>query len=171
MPNKIIQVSPYPTPCGTLVLGSFDGKLCLCDWQVEAHRASIDRRLKRLLNAEIEEGTSPVIETAMAQLDEFFTGRRKTFNVPLLFVGTDFQKSVWEEILKIPFGTTISYGELARRMGRPSLVRAVANATGANSISIFAPCHRVVGSDNSLTGYGGGLEAKRFLLNLEDIRN
>lgn len=82
MPNKIIQVSPYPTPCGTLVLGSFDGKLCLCDWQVEAHRASIDRRLKRLLNAEIEEGTSPVIETAMAQLDEFLPADEKPLTFP-----------------------------------------------------------------------------------------
>ena len=169
MPNKIIQVSPCPTPGGTLILGSFDGKLCLCDWQVEAHRACIDRRLKRMLNAEIEEGTSPLIKTAMAQLDEFFASNRKAFDVPLLFAGTDFQKTVWAEILKIPYGTTISYGELAHRVGRPSSIRAVANATGANSISIFAPCHRVVGSDNSLTGYGGGLEAKRLLLNLEGL--
>jgi len=87
--------------------------------------------------------------------------------VPLLFVGTDFQKTVWNELLKIPFGKTISYGEMAKHIGRPQAVRAVANANGANSISIFAPCHRVIGSDHSLTGYGGGLSAKKFLLELE----
>ena len=87
--------------------------------------------------------------------------------MPLLFVGTDFQKAVWNELLKIPFGKTVSYGEMALRIGMPKAVRAVANANGANSISIFAPCHRVIGSDRSLTGYGGGLSAKKFLLELE----
>lgn len=171
MTDKIIQVTPYPTPCGTLILGAFDGKLCLCDWQVEGHRTRVDNRLKRMLKADFEEGSSPVIEMAKAQLDEYFASKRTAFDVPLLFVGTHFQKAVWEEILKIPYGKTIPYGELARRIGRPSSVRAVANATGANSISVFAPCHRVVGSDNSLTGYGGGLEAKRFLLGLEGINS
>ena len=87
--------------------------------------------------------------------------------MPLLFVGTDFQKKVWRELLNIPFGETISYKEMARRIGLPTAVRAVANANGANSVSIFAPCHRVIGSDNSLTGYGGGLAAKEKLLKLE----
>lgn len=86
-----------------------------------------------------------------------------------MFAGTDFQKTVWNELLKIPFGNTISYAEMARRIGMPKAVRAVANANGANSISIFAPCHRVIGSDHSLTGYGGGLDAKRTLLKLEGI--
>ena len=89
--------------------------------------------------------------------------------MPLLFVGTDFQKTVWNELLKIPFGTTVSYGEMARRIGMPKAVRAVANANGANAISILAPCHRVIGSDHSLTGYGGGLDVKRALLELEGI--
>ena len=84
-----------------------------------------------------------------------------------MFVGTDFQKTVWNELLNIPYGHTVSYGEIARRIGMPKAVRAVANANGANSISIFAPCHRVIGSDNSLTGYGGGINAKRMLLELE----
>lgn len=83
------------------------------------------------------------------------------FDVPLLFVGTDFQKTVWNELLNIPFGTTVSYGEMARRIGMPKAVRAVANANGANAMSIFVPCHRVIGSNRSLTGYGGGLEAKQ----------
>lgn len=165
--KNIIRIKRYESPCGVLMLGSFGDKLCLCDWQVEKHRDHVDRRLKRILNAEFEEETSEVIEKAVEQLDEFFAERRREFDVPLLFVGTDFQKTVWNELLKIPFGKTISYGEMARRIGMPKAVRAVANANGANSMSIFAPCHRVIGSDHSLTGYGGGLDAKRTLLKLE----
>lgn len=167
--KEIIKIRRYESPCGALMLGSFGDKLCLCDWQVEKHRNHIDRRLKRMLNAEFEEGTSEVIDKAIKQLDEFFAGQRKIFDIPLLFVGTDFQKTVWNELLKIPFGNTMSYGEMARRIGMPKAVRAVANANGANSMSIFAPCHRVIGSDHSLTGYGGGLDAKRTLLKLEGV--
>ena len=165
--NRIIT-RQYESPCGTLLLGSFEDRLCLCDWQVEKHRTHVDDRLRRLLKAEFTDGTSSVIERAVAQLDEYFAGRRKTFDVPLLFVGTDFQKTVWDKLLDIPFGETISYGEMARQIGRPKSVRAVANANGANAISIFAPCHRVIGSDHTLTGYGGGLAAKEFLLRLEN---
>lgn len=169
--KNIILVKRYESPCGVLMLGSFGDKLCLCDWQVEKHRDHVDRRLKRILNAEFKEETSEVIEKAAMQLDEFFAGKRREFDVPLLFVGTDFQKTVWKELLKIPFGQTISYGEMARRIGMPKAVRAVANANGANSMSIFAPCHRVIGSDHSLTGYGGGLDAKRTLLKLEEVES
>lgn len=167
--KNTIKIKRYESPCGVLMLGSFGDKLCLCDWQVEKHRDHVDRRLKRLLRAEFEEGTSEVIGKAERQLDEFFAGQRREFDMPLLFVGTDFQKTVWNELLKIPFGQTISYGEMARRIGMPKAVRAVANANGANSMSIFAPCHRVIGSDRSLTGYGGGLDAKRMLLELEGV--
>ena len=165
--KSVIKTRRYESPCGTLLLGSFGDKLCLCDWQIEKHRGHVDRRLKRILNAEFEDGTSEIIEQAVRQLDEYFSGKRKVFDVPLLFVGTDFQKKVWRELLNIPFGETISYKEMARRIGLPTAVRAVANANGANSVSIFAPCHRVIGSDNSLTGYGGGLAAKEKLLKLE----
>lgn len=167
--KNVIKTKRYESPCGVLLLGSFGDKLCLCDWQVEKHRSHVDKRLKRILRAEFEEGTSEVIEQAVLQLDEFFEGKRREFNVPLLFVGTDFQKTVWNELLKIPFGKTISYGEMAQRIGLPKAVRAVANANGANSMSIFAPCHRVIGSDRSLTGYGGGLAAKQMLLELEGV--
>lgn len=165
--KNVIKTRRYESPCGTLLLGSFGDKLCLCDWQIEKRRGHVDGRLKRILNAEFEEGTSEVIKQAVRLLDEFFAGKRKVFDMPLLFVGTDFQKKVWRELLNIPFGETISYKEMARRIGLPMAVRAVANANGANSVSIFAPCHRVIGSDNSLTGYGGGLAAKEKLLKLE----
>ena len=105
--KNIIKVQRYESPCGLLLLGSFGDKLCLCDWQVEKHRDHVDRRLKRMLCSEFEVGTSEVIEKAARQLDEFFAGKRKEFDVPLLFVGTDFQKTVWNELLEIPFGKTV----------------------------------------------------------------
>ncbi|MCM1371469.1 MAG: methylated-DNA--[protein]-cysteine S-methyltransferase [Bacteroides sp.] len=163
-----ILIRQYDSPCGVLMLGSSDNKLCLCDWQVEQHRNHVERRLKNILQAEFEYGTSEVIEHAMLQLDEFFARQRREFRVPLLFVGTDFQKTVWNELLNIPYGKTVSYSEMSRRIGMPKSVRAVANANGANAISIFVPCHRVIGSNGSLTGYGGGLDAKRSLLELEN---
>lgn len=164
--NKIIT-RKYQSPCGTLVLGSFGNKLCLCDWQTEKHREHVNNRLRRLLDAEFSDGTSAIIDRAISQLDEYFDGKRQNFDIPLLFVGTDFQKNVWDALLTIPFGKTVSYREIADMIGKPKAVRAVANANGANSISIFAPCHRVIGSDHTLTGYGGGLPTKEYLLKLE----
>lgn len=157
----------FDFPCGEMILGSFDGKLCLCDWADGRRRIAVDQRLQKMLNANYVEGSSEVIDIAQKQLNEYFLHQRREFDIPLLFVGTDFQKIVWNELLKIPYGATISYGELACRIGMPKSVRAVANANAVNAISIIAPCHRVIGSDGSLTGYGGGLKRKRFLLDLE----
>ncbi|MBO6057676.1 MAG: methylated-DNA--[protein]-cysteine S-methyltransferase [Bacteroidales bacterium] len=150
-----------------MILGSFDGKLCLCDWADGRRRLSVDQRLQRILNADYVEGSSDVIENAIRQLNEYFLHQRCEFDIPLLFVGTDFQKKVWNELLNIPYGMAISYGELACRIGMPKAVRAVANANAVNAISIIAPCHRVIGTDGNLTGYGGGLNRKKFLLELE----
>ena len=169
MTNTIIT-RKYESPCGILLLGSFGDNLCLCDWQGEKHRGLVDKRLRRLLDAELVEGCSEVIDRAISELDEYFAGQRQEFDIPLLFAGTDFQKKVWNKLLEIPYGTTISYGEMARQIGMPKAVRALANANGTNSISIFAPCHRVIGSNNTLTGYGGGLAAKEYLLNLENSK-
>ena len=164
---NVITIQKFLSPCGVLILGSFDGRLCLCDWVGGRHRHSTELRLKRLLNAEFQEGASDVIEIARRQLDEYFARERRVFDLPLLFAGSDFQKKVWEELLNIPYGTTISYGEMASRLGMSNAVRALANANGANALSVIVPCHRVIGSNGSLTGYGGGLEIKRFLLDLE----
>lgn len=170
-PSKTIQIQRYHSPCGDLMLGSFEGKLCLCDWAVEKHRDIVDVRLRKILQADYEEKTSDIIRETGKQLDEYFDGKRTVFDIPLLFVGTDFQKKVWHKLLEIPYGTTLSYGELATRLDMPKAVRAVANANGANAISILVPCHRVIGSDHSLTGYGGGLDAKKTLLTLELGKN
>ena len=130
-------------------------------------RAVIDKRLQNTLHAKYEIGNSEIITEAMAQLDEYFSRKRTAFDIPLAFIGTDFQKAVWNELLNIPYGTTISYAKLSQRLNNPKAIRAVAAANGANPISIFVPCHRVIGSNHKLTGYGGGLAAKKILLELE----
>ena len=162
-----ICTSFYDTPCGRMQRASVGDRLCLCDWLAEEHHSRVLRRLGKELGGSIREERSEVISEAMRQLDEYFSGKRKTFDLPLMFVGTEFQKSVWNALLSIPYGRTESYGALAARLGRPKAVRAVAGANGANAISIIVPCHRVIGSDHSLTGYGGGIEAKQYLLDLE----
>lgn len=166
--NCQITIYNYESPCGELVVGSFGERLCMCDWTHSQKHEANRRRIARLLHADFAEGLTPVIERATAQLDEYFAGVRRDFDVPLLFAGTEFQKKVWETLLTIPYGHTISYGEMARLIEMPSAVRTVAAAVGSNALSIFAPCHRIIGRSGSLTGYAGGLEAKRFLLELEN---
>lgn len=144
-------VKEYQSPCGTLTLGAEGDFIVMCRWGEAGN----------------EDGSSPVIEEAIRQLDDYFAGRLKSFDLPVRFSGTDFQKEVWQVLCDIQYGHTISYTSLARRLGRPSSVRAVANAVGKNPINIICPCHRVIGSDGSLTGYAGGLEAKKKLLELE----
>ena len=165
--ENVICVQRYHAPCGDLWLGALGSRLCLCNWVVEKHPGRVDKRLQRLLKATCMEAPSEVVREAAVQLDEYFRCERTVFSIPLLLAGSDFQKFVWGKLADIPYGKTVSYGELAGWMGRPKAVRAVANANGANALSIFLPCHRVVGSDRSLTGYGGGLAAKKFLLELE----
>lgn len=110
----------------------------------------------------------PLLDDAQQQLQEYFTGGRRSFDLPLANDGTEFQRKVWGELRRIPFGETASYGEIARRLGyEPVISRAVGAANGANPLPIVVPCHRVVGSDGSLTGYAGGVERKRVLLELE----
>lgn len=109
----------------------------------------------------------PVLRAAADQLAEYFAGERHGFDLPLTPRGTAFQQSVWAQLRLIPYGTTVSYGEIARRLGAPNAFRAVGLANGRNPIAIVVPCHRVVGADGSLTGFGGGMPAKRTLLDLE----
>jgi AraC family transcriptional regulator of adaptative response/methylated-DNA-[protein]-cysteine methyltransferase len=112
-------------------------------------------------------GTTPLLDALVAQLDEYFTGRRSAFDVPLVEHGSEFQRQVWAALRAIPCGETRSYSAIAREVGRPSAVRAVAQANGANQIAVLIPCHRVIGADGSLTGYGGKLWRKEWLLDHE----
>ncbi len=162
-----ITTRPYSAPCGDLLLGSFGDTLCLCDWLAEPHHTRVTARLQRHLRATIHEGDSPTLRQAAAELDKYFAGKRRHFTLPLLLTGTNFQKKVWQELLCIPYGSTLTYSEQARHLGMPTATRAIASANGANALSIVVPCHRVIGSRGSLTGYAGGLEAKLSLLQLE----
>ena len=163
-----VRIMHYQSPVGAMILGSYGDRLCMCDWTVEKRRGTIDRRIQYYLNASYEKGSSSVIERAIKELDGYFAGELRELSIPVLFTGSEFQCSVWSELMKIPYGITISYSELARRIRNPKAVRAVASANATNPISIFVPCHRVIGSNRKLTGYGGGLVAKQFLLELEE---
>lgn len=162
-----IEIQYYDSPYGNLTIGSYGDQLCLCDWTFRKRRESIDNRIQTGLKACYKEQSSGIIEKAVFQLEEYFNKKRMAFDIPFLFVGTDFQKKVWEMLLEIPYGTTETYGGLSERMHNPKAVRAVAAANGANAISIFVPCHRIIGSNKQLTGYAGGLSAKKKLLGLE----
>lgn len=162
-----IHIQFFPSDFGELVLGSFDGKLCLCDWRYRKSREAVDNRLRKFLHADFSEEADPVINLARLQLEEYFEGRRKVFGLPLLMAGTEFQKKVWEELLKIPYGKTETYAQLSERINNPLGIRAIASANGANALSIIVPCHRIIGSKGEMVGYAGGIRVKKKLLQLE----
>lgn len=165
--ENLISLQHYDSPCGRLVLASFADRLCLCDWSDNPFAERNRRRIEKYLKATSKTETTSVLEETKRQLDEYFAGKRKAFDIQLCLVGTDFQHKVWNALRSIPYGSTKSYKDIAQCIGKPKAVRAVAGAIGANAISILIPCHRVIGSDHSLTGYAGGLEAKRRLLGME----
>lgn len=164
-----IMVHNWRSPVGELVLGSFRGELCRCDWKYRRMRTAIDVRIQRGLPAEYAVGISPVIEEAKAQLDMYFAGERNAFNLPLRMVGTYFQQRGWQAWLAVPYGTTMSYAELTTKVAEPTAIRAVAAANGANALSIIVPCHRIFGSNGEMTGYADGVGVKRRLLGLEGV--
>nr|WP_262900195.1 methylated-DNA--[protein]-cysteine S-methyltransferase [Candidatus Kaistella beijingensis] len=141
--------------------------ICMLEF---SDRKALPTELKEIskhFNANIIQGENKHFKTLEKELSEYFERKRMQFDVPLSPVGTEFQKNVWEVLRKIPYGTTRSYQEQAKILGNPKAVRAVANANGLNKISIIIPCHRVIGSDGKLTGYGGGIWRKQKLLELE----
>lgn len=148
------------SPVGELTLVADDRGLAAILWEN-------DRPGRVRLGPLTEDAQHPVLVETERQLGEYFVGQRRAFNVSLSFSGSDFQKRVWDALLTIPFGETRSYGEIAQQVGKPSASRAVGAANGRNPISIIAPCHRVVGSTGKLTGFAGGLDAKKYLLELE----
>lgn len=162
-----IDIQYYNTKYGELLLGAYKEKLCLCDWRYRTMRDSIDRRIQNNLSAKYILKESLVITETIKQLEEYFNYKRKIFDIPLLLIGTDFQKKIWEILMDIPYGSRSTYMKQAEKLGNANAVRAVANANGANAISIIVPCHRIVGSNGKLTGYAGGLNTKQKLLDLE----
>ena len=163
-----INIQYYKTEYAEFILGSYDGKLCMLDFRYRKKRTTVDNRIKKSLKAEFVEKDDAVLQKTRKQIDEYFDMKRQEFDIPLLMVGTEFQKSVWKALLKIPYGKTASYLELSKKIGNEKAVRAVANANGANSMGIVIPCHRVIGSNGELTGYAGGLALKKRLLELEN---
>jgi methylated-DNA-[protein]-cysteine S-methyltransferase len=150
------------SPIGPLTLIAQDGRLAGVHMQITRYEPDAGA-----LGAAVACESDPVLAAAASQLDAYFRGELTSFDLPLSLEGTQFQRCVWMALQSIPYGQTISYGELARRIGQPSASRAVGLANGRNPVAIVVPCHRVIGADGSLTGYGGGMDRKRFLLALE----
>jgi methylated-DNA-[protein]-cysteine S-methyltransferase len=166
-----INIQYYKTKIGEMILGSLGDSLCLLDFRYRRMRATVDNRIKSGLKAEFVERENEVLTKTRTQLDEYLSGNRRDFDIPLLMVGTDFQKSVWEALRRVPYGSTSTYLQLAKDIDNEKAVRAVANANGANSMSVVIPCHRIIGSDGELVGYGGGLPVKKCLLTIEGGKN
>ncbi len=164
---KVVTVTRIPTPLGPMVAGAVDEALCLLEF---ADRRMIETQIVRLqkrLDCVFVPGTSTLFDELTHELESYFRGGLTEFSVPLLTPGTEFQRLVWSRLQTVPSGTTRSYAEIATEIGRPTAVRAVARANGDNRVAILIPCHRVVGSDGRLTGYGGGLWRKQRLLEIE----
>lgn len=163
----LVHLSRVATPLGPLLLGATDEAVCLLEF---TDRPMLETQLKRLakrLGGAFVPGTNAVGQRLEAELAAYFAGELRTFETPLQLLGTAFQERVWEELRSIPYGATRSYAEQAQHIGSPKAVRAVARANGDNRMSIVIPCHRVIGADGALVGYGGGLWRKRYLLELE----
>jgi len=165
--NRLVTVTRMATPLGPMMAGAIEEGICLLEFiDREVFEPQV-QGLKKTLKAEMIPGSSRFFRPLQQELDEYFAGKRKEFDLPLVLLGTDFQKAAWRALMAIPYGETRSYQEQALSIGKPAAIRAVASANGENRISIIIPCHRVIGKDGSLTGYGGGLWRKKYLLDLE----
>jgi len=164
---KTINIQYHKTIVGEFIIGTFEGELCLLDYRYRKQRDRVDARIKKELGAEYVFESNSIIEDTIIQLQDYFIGKRKEFEIPLRLIGSDFQKKVWKALQHIPYGSTVSYLQLAKEIGNAKAVRAVANANGANAIGIIVPCHRVIASDGTLGGYAGGLRTKSKLLIIE----
>ncbi len=165
--KRIVNITRIETDLGTMIAGATDKGICMFEF---ADYKLLEQELKQLttsLKAPLVQGENVYFGILRKQLDQYFKGELQEFDIPLDLVGTEFQKQVWSGLLQIPYGSTTTYAKQAERLGKPSAVRAVANANGKNKISIILPCHRVIGADGTLTGYGGGIWRKKKLLELE----
>ncbi len=163
----VVRVDRIPTPMGLMLAAATDEELVLLEFVDRRMLPAQVDRIRKRLGAVFVPDSSPVVAAAAERLDAYFRGRLRSFDLRLAMPGTEFQRDVWEALLEIPYGETRSYADLARAVGRPAAVRAVGRANGFNALAIVVPCHRVVGADGALVGYGGGLWRKRRLLDLE----
>lgn len=163
----MIRFRKIETPLGTMTAAATDEGICLLEFSDRNTLPAEYHELEKLLNQKFEEGDNQNISMLEEQLKEYFNGLRKEFDINMITPGTDFQKSVWRELCNIPYGSTRSYTEQSEALGKPLAIRAIANANGMNRIAIVIPCHRVIGANGSLVGYGGGLRRKQWLLDHE----
>lgn len=166
-PQSVLVYQRFDAPLGPMVAVASEQGLCLLEFGDRRMLESEFSDLQKRLNSVLLPGKNAYTETAVAQIIEYFSGKRKTFDVKLHTPGTAFQQRVWAQLREIPFGEIRSYGEIAAGVGEPKAVRAVGTANGMNRIAIIIPCHRVIGADGALTGYGGGLWRKDWLLKHE----
>lgn len=163
----MIAITNIETPLGIMRAGATDEGICLFDFEYRRMMDNICKRITTSLQTEMYEGDHPHFDLLRKQIAEYFTGERKRFDLPLHLVGTDFQQKVWRGLLQIPYGETRSYKQQSVFLGNVKAIRAVATANGQNGIAIIIPCHRVIGDNGSLVGYGGGLPKKKWLLEHE----
>ena len=163
----VVRITRFETPLGEMLAGSRGDRLVLLEFADPERLTAQLARLAKWIRCSFVPGETPVLARLRQQLDEYFRGTRTEFDVPMEMQGTPFQQQVWRALLTIPCGATRSYADVARAIGRPTAVRAVAHANGDNRISILIPCHRVIGSDGRLVGYGGGMWRKQRLLAIE----
>lgn len=167
MTNETILCDCLITPLGNVSICATAEGICLLEFTNRRVSDSEFQDWQKRLKSPVVAGKNQHIDQCKVELSEYFSGKRRQFDVALAIQGTDFQKTVWNALSDIPYGKTVSYAQQAQAINKPTAVRAVANANGANKISIIIPCHRVIGSDGTLTGYGGGIERKRWLLDFE----
>ena len=165
--GRAIHYTTFPTPLGKMVAAEYKNRLCRLEFLGRKKPAAILKPIAKQFKADISRGKSPVLNETGKQLKMYFDGRLRKFNLPIEHNGTDFQRSVWKQLTRIPHGKTVNYGKIAERVGRPGGARAAGMAIGSNPISIVVPCHRVIGKSGDLTGFGGGLWRKKWLLEHE----
>jgi AraC family transcriptional regulator of adaptative response/methylated-DNA-[protein]-cysteine methyltransferase len=164
-----VSLSWLPSPLGPLIAGATHEGVCLLEFSDRRMLESQFRRVAKLFGLPVAPGTNPHLELLKKELTAYFEGALQKFTVPLIYPGTDFQQRVWQQLLRVPYGETRSYHDIASAVGSPAAVRAVGTTNGLNRIAIVIPCHRIVNKNGDLGGYGGGLRRKQFLLNLEQV--
>jgi AraC family transcriptional regulator of adaptative response/methylated-DNA-[protein]-cysteine methyltransferase len=169
LPNQtqLITTTEIPTPLGPMLAGATSEGICILEFtnRIRLEKEIVD--LQKLLNAVMQPGQNPHLDQLKNELNEYFEGKRKVFSVPLHIPGNEFSQTVWKTLQEIPYGQTCSYKQQADSMNNPKAIRAIASTNGRNRLAIIIPCHRVIGSNGTMTGYAAGVEKKKWLLKFE----